>query len=970
MAAFKYTSAFVALAAILLMVMLGQYDTSTGRIEVPGYQAHKITGLTGLSRSEAMETWCVWHNDSARTANGPGEIVKQCIERGGNIEGSANESTATLLLQRYIMLDVLFMISYLTLLISAFKALCRRLSKNETAAPIQLGLKIATRIRGALITLVIACDLTEAIAQWQFSDPTAIPAAWWVTVLTVASSIKWIGVTLVALMLLALSGHLLAARDARSTFWPTVKYLRLQIGAALALALLLTGFGLDQMQDALLGSADHLPSLIATPLSVVLLSVVLWRGAHRLPAATTPTHRGPAPLGVFIAAVVSAGAAFVVFIQSGGRNLFGLVAVLGVVVVLSWFGGAAPWHRRAQAAGAQVDTMSPGERDEQSVIFHRGTQWARWIAAFPMLVLATLMIRSAAVPALLGPERGRAGILLIVGLGLGVSALAIPAALKQLEEIKWSWTDPGSARLYWLIAILCGINMVLAWLPNTRFEVPVFLGPVATASLFTAAATIVGNEMQRWSHRTAPVTAFQLLHLRHTPVFTLLFVWFVVGSLLDPNGHRVQFRPEKSPPPIALATAFDQWAQDNCASGAARSDQEAQLVIVAASGGGIRAAYWTAGVLDKLFPPGSAKPCDRPVFAASGVSGGSLGIMSWVSTEPGDKTSYQQVFGKDHLTAAISWMVNVDVPRSFLGFPQYDRAAVLERSWERAQPALGDSFHAMWRPGRPTTPLVLLNGTAVESGCRALVAPVELGAFDRPGGSTLCRGRPEDPVPSNKPLTGPALIDLYEGYTSCNDVNRSTAALLSARFPYVTPAGRLPSCYEKDSPVHVVDGGYVEASASLTAHDLLETLRPLIDCHNAAFAREASSDCDLMLKGRPAPSRRVRPVLIQIDNGYGSVAAAAAPNRPSELLVPLLGSTAALAAADSSARQRAYAAFGCPYYVRIANVPKPGAQAPLGWTLSRSARSELDAQLDEALRDGPTLGQQLEKVVKHCRTSR
>jgi hypothetical protein len=53
------------------------------------------------------------------------------------------------------------------------------------------------------------------------------------------------------------------------------------------------------------------------------------------------------------------------------------------------------------------------------------------------------------------------------------------------------------------------------------------------------------------------------------------------------------------------------------------------LIIVAAEGGGIRAAYWTAGILTRLVdcPPALADS----LFAISAVSGGSLGAAVYVS---------------------------------------------------------------------------------------------------------------------------------------------------------------------------------------------------------------------------------------------------------------------------------------------------------------------------------------------------
>ena len=57
-------------------------------------------------------------------------------------------------------------------------------------------------------------------------------------------------------------------------------------------------------------------------------------------------------------------------------------------------------------------------------------------------------------------------------------------------------------------------------------------------------------------------------------------------------------------------------------------DVPVPMLIVATAGGGIRAAYWTAAVLDKLDTQSDGKV--RPyLFAVSGVSGGSVGATAF-----------------------------------------------------------------------------------------------------------------------------------------------------------------------------------------------------------------------------------------------------------------------------------------------------------------------------------------------------
>ncbi|MFE9240564.1 hypothetical protein [Streptomyces sp. NPDC007007] len=626
---------------------------------------------------------------------------------------------------------------------------------------------------------------------------------------------------------------------------------------------------------------------------------------------------------------------------------------------------------------------------------------ARGLAALPLLVLGVFAIRSAVAPAIVGPRHGTAVALVALGLLAAAVGLLIPYVLKWVED-KCGWAKPPDAENcrhvpYYVLAglfVAFAVACVATIWADVTWNVPAGVGPVAVLAGLLGVVLVALNEMQRWSERATPVAGFRLLKLERTPVFVLLLAWFVVASVMDREGNhevRVRNEDEANAPHLAdavdLEAAFQSWAVANCATvpaspetqGSPSTSEPVPLVIVAASGGGIRAAYWTASVLDWLFPPGpvtppagsSCTPADgrAPVFAVSGVSGGSLGAMSWISraeADAKDAPTHREVFGQDHLSEVLAWLAFVDLPRAFFGFDVQDRAAVLEKSWERRQEELAEAFYATWQTlpkdtGTPWRPLAILNGSATESGCRVLTSPVRLGAYDLPVGATSCTQRPEalhwrNSAPSEEPgLGGPALIDLRAGFLcESADVNRSTAALLSARFPFITPSGRLTGdrCGHEEAAVSVIDGGYVDATGSLTAIDLHAKLGRLIACHNQRVAggtgagtSAGSAGVQNCKPGSGTATRPVRAVLVQIDNGYTSVASAPDPGRPRELLVPLKGKSAAVGSAEASVRQRALEAFGCDGYLTLANVRGPGAQAPLGWVLSRSAQQELDGQL-------------------------
>jgi hypothetical protein len=588
-----------------------------------------------------------------------------------------------------------------------------------------------------------------------------------------------------------------------------VGMLRVQLLVVGVLAVLLTGVGADQVPDALLRWGDVWGDRLGGLAGVVVLSLLVWRSAHR----TGLTHdRELKPL--WPRAILLAGLLLLTMLGLRWPNLAGLGVVLLMVAALSWLVGVCPLRRREphkdHEQGASREG-APGERAtvgiEQAMVTARARagappgdvrehvrHLARWLAAVPLAALGVGLVRAAAAPALLREPQAKAW-LAYLGVGLALLAALVPLLLERWERrINLAVRDQhsqrphyeGKHRLYWA---LCALSLLVYGLAIwRRHEVPVRLGAIGVVTLFLAVALVALNELQRWAERAVPVAGLRSLGFRRTPVLLLLAAWLFVGSLLDEGGfHNVRIQPGADRPgtPVKMEQAFAAWVTANCAGADATTDDEIPMVFVAASGGGVRAAYWTAGVLDRLFPApaaGSAGVCGTApssarLFAASGVSGGSLGIMSWLSRlegEPTDPPAYQapvarqtwydKVLGVDHLSATLSWLLYVEVPRSLLGYQSLlgsevpDRAEVLEESWERSQPQLRQGFLRAYQqrpaaiqagsdrdrgdPGPGWLPLALLNGASVDSGCRVLTSPLDLSDYDQKAGGLSCLARP------------------------------------------------------------------------------------------------------------------------------------------------------------------------------------------------------------------------------------
>ena len=315
----------------------------------------------------------------------------------------------------------------------------------------------------------------------------------------------------------------------------------------------------------------------------------------------------------------------------------------------------------------------------------------------------------------------------------------------------------------------------------------------------------------------AVASALDYLGMRfHLPVFSALLATAVVFSLWNDN-HAVRTLPEAQPAQRPnLRASLRAWIARHDA--AIQSGGTVPFFVVDAEGGGIRAAYWTVTVLGEIQNrhPSFASH----VFSLSGVSGGSLGASVFVallnesreSAAPFDlKKKGQQILGEDFLSPAVAAILYPDLVQRFLPLPvsMFDRATTLEQSWERAwhkhvggRNRMSEPFDRLWEGRSEWTPALLLNATWVETGKRIIASNMRVAAGRRR----------EDFVD----------VEDANAFFAPRSISLSTAAHMSARFTYVSPAGSL----EKGGRTYgrVVDGGYFENSGAGTLAPLIRTI--------------------------------------------------------------------------------------------------------------------------------------------------
>jgi len=343
------------------------------------------------------------------------------------------------------------------------------------------------------------------------------------------------------------------------------------------------------------------------------------------------------------------------------------------------------------------------------------------------------------------------------------------------------------------------------------------------------------------------------------PVITILILLALLFSYWNDN-HVIRTAPLQEVGRLDVLKSFEKW--HDLVEKNYPAETKHPLYIVATEGGGIRAAYWTAIVLGALQD--SNQNFAPHLFAISGVSGGSLGavVFDALLAEPA-RGSFQEnahkILGQDFLSPALASMLYPDLVQRFIPFPifYFDRGRSLEMGWEKAwRGTMGNdrfagSFVDLWKPGlREWMPALFLNGTSVEKGNRIITSNL------RVTNSFLDADDAAERLASHS---------LGATEAACH-IPLSTAAHMSARFTFVSPAGRFPD------GSHIVDGGYFENSGATTAYEIATRIKDW-----CAFKKIANVDVKIIMisnnprkpsiaPAKPAPEppgpKRTRPAVV------------------------------------------------------------------------------------------------------------
>lgn len=231
------------------------------------------------------------------------------------------------------------------------------------------------------------------------------------------------------------------------------------------------------------------------------------------------------------------------------------------------------------------------------------------------------------------------------------------------------------------------------------------------------------------------------------------------------------------------------------------------VLFVAAEGGAFRSGAYTAMMLAELqdkFPE-----FKDHIYAYSTVSGGTVGAnifqsMGRLNMKKRYDTTAYEFFKRDYLSALAGKLVFGELLNCFwpCHINIFDRQIALEQGWENGwKDAVNESDPGNYLKGSfdqnigdGDGPALFINTTEVETGRQCVWTNVKV---------------PDFPFAARRDLLGATKLSLY--YT--------TAIGLSARFPVISPSGKI-----EKTDTHYVDGGYYENKGEETLLQVLQSL--------------------------------------------------------------------------------------------------------------------------------------------------
>jgi hypothetical protein len=970
-----------ALGALALAALIGMNELSRLISEVLAQDGHthSLAAVIGFGAGSELDAWADWR--------------------------SAAFSTSAFILV-HSALDLIFIACYGVLGYRVFQYAAARQGMNNERAIVLLYCVIAFDLLedALLVGLATAPDGGWQLDRLPLVLALVVYAKWAATIVLVLYAVLS---TLLGTSVRSFIGTALLALYAQ-------RLSALVVVAVAAVSLLSADGVLEQVSDAYRGWLQYplsgitfVPSLdlgamLASAGAFLLTGLSLFalgrqRARHYSKRVSVVDRRGDAPtLPWYLFAGATVLVALVLSLITAGRSVDWLTTAIFIGAILLLVGGSAfvRW-RRYPLAPPLFSSKLDGRADAVSLT--GDLLVVAWVAIWALgpfkALLSPLLLAGSG--AFTGSRFASSLVsLLVIEVGLvaatvvavvvvrrllaapprprsrGTRAATVAAAFSDRVP-----TDAGvvaSLRVYgrWVVAISIAVLVALLLFPR---PLGYAFGPVALLVLLIGCWTTLFGALILALGERKPLEVFQVLRLRATPLVTLLVLLPIVVSFIDgaPALHAIRATANGV---VAhrdsLRSGFSDWYADRACSLTLPDSglTVSPLLLVAAEGGGIRAATWTVDVLREL--PRDSACAAGATFLSSGASGGSIGIASFQQVGNAAASSADlnttALGGPGALAADIVGLLDGDLIGSVTGmrvpspvdygnlFGEWawqDRTALQEATWGSDAPQFAEPYDV--DPQAPTG-YTVFNSTDSISNCKVVVSQLDLST--QASADTKTVEGPSVPTCNGADAELANTVDLQDYLGDCIfSLDWATAAELSARFPVISPAGRisndtLPTDCNRVSDMQLVDGGLTDNTALSTIADLSPELVRLIT--------ETNSEAN----GVDLPF--VVPVVIFITNEPGADVTATPDGTRPEVLIPLSALTNAPLAlltpgawltrlsttlgnvcpptGSGCASALAELRRAVPQGVAVVQPSTtPSISVPLGWTMSSFSRTRL-----------------------------
>ncbi len=355
---------------------------------------------------------------------------------------------------------------------------------------------------------------------------------------------------------------------------------------------------------------------------------------------------------------------------------------------------------------------------------------------------------------------------------------------------------------YLLFNIIFAIGFIAYILCIKFIGIACYFGPLAFTIL--ALSILVGF-----------FNGISFLSIRSRFNFNIILIGIAVLMGALTNKHQVETVPSTNQFTTKLMPVdsfWSKWINDPIRSAdiekADSIHNKFNIYLILSDGGGARSAVWTSKVLATFqdrSETGNSEGFKKHVLAIAGASGGSVGNIAFYGllkqNVHGIGSHVDTFFNADFLTYTLGRFLGPDFFSYLSPFNLVnDRATALASTFEYSCNDTTTAKFFSWSSdtafdytGR--LPALFVNTTEVRSGMTSVISNIELkntlreNIFNR-----ICPG---------------------------HSLKMSTIAVLSARFPYVSPAGEINGKY-------YVDGGYFDNSGAGTMAAFIKDLDSVI----------------------------------------------------------------------------------------------------------------------------------------------